>query len=198
MQSQFGIRTLLLMVACAATWVAYFSAERSIVADRTAIEKLHFYAPELEIRGSDEYSALQIDRAGSTKEFHCYLPPGPGYVLNLKWQEAFSFDSPKNPDLQWPLRPGTYRIKFEVGEQLKVLVDDNLVTAVHNPYSEISGNGFRTATNYQERSTTVVHSNQWKSVQSPLILLCRQWGKRFTKLDNGIALWIERNNHAQE
>ncbi len=198
MQSQFGIRALLLMVACAATWVAYFSAKRSIVADQIAIEKLHFYAPELEIRGDDEYSALQVDHAGDIKEYHCYLPQGRDYVLNLKWQEAFVFDSPANPDFQWPLRPGTYRIKFEFGEQIKVIVDDILIKAVPNPYTDIIGNGFRTATNFQERTASVMHSGQWRSVESPLILLSRQWGKKFTQLDNGVALWIDRNNHEKE
>lgn len=185
---RFSMRLLLLLITCAGAWIAYFTASNSISTELSRIEVLHQFVPRLHARSSNEYACIEIDHTDSTREYHCYLPAGCRYRLNLKWKDAFPTRHPTAPDLSHVLKPGTYRIYFETSPSLRVRVDEEVVfdqpyQATSNPSSyTIVGQG----TSFQ---------GQWQDVAQPLVLLSRTEYNPQGPVEAptlGVALWIDR------
>lgn len=167
--------------------MAYFTQQNSISSELNRIESLHQYSPELYVRDSREYACLEIDRTDNVHEYHCYLPEGKKYHLNLKWKEAFNMKRPAQPDLTYAMSPGTYRIYFEVKDRLRVRLDDQLV--FDHPYQDPAK-----SSSYSVNGAGANFGSQWKSVGEPLILLSRSEYVPLRPADapaEGISLWIE-------
>lgn len=188
-KARFGLRFLLLVIACTASCVAYFTSQHSISNEIRRIEELHLFAPHLFVRNANEYSCLWIEHTARNNEFHCYLPSGANYRLNLKWKDAFYFDRPLGkPDLSHEISAGTHRIFLETGERLKVLIEDEVVFDEPNADTPAS-------TSFRIAGASTAFQGQWADVEKPLVLF------KYSKFDStrsanarakGVALWIDR------
>ncbi len=188
--ARFGMRLLLLFITCCGAWIAYFAARNSISTELRRIEQLHQFAPELYIRNSNEYACLAIDRTDSQREYHCYLPAGRKYRLNLKWKEAFPLRQPTSPDLTHELDSGTYRIYFDIGSRLVVRVDDMVV--FDEPFTDPAKRS-----SYTTHGASSTFQGQWQDPTTPLILLSRTEYIPNGPTDSpteGVALWIDRTD----
>ncbi len=185
--ARFGLRFLLLFITCAGSWIAYFTQQRSITSEISRIERLHQFAPQLFVRDLREYACLEIKREeDNVHEYHCFLPEGKQYQLNLKWKDAFLLREPTKPDLTHSMKPGTYKIYFEVTDRLRVRVEDQVI--FDEPYTDPAKRS-----SYSVVNAGTSFRDQWKPIDKPLVLLSRTEFKPGTD-DNpaeGVSLWIE-------
>jgi hypothetical protein len=185
--SRFGLRTLLLLIACVAVWLAYFRAIDSISNDLKEIEVLHSLAPEVFVRKQDEYACLVIDRTDSIEEFHCYLPPGSDYQLNLNCHNHFEASQLGPAELSHPLSAGTYHIYLDYNlNRLVVRVDEKIVFDVSLPSNYDLGSNFSSGARTQ-------FGLQWYDWERPLVLRSKIPAKpNSSGKTAGYVLWIDR------
>jgi hypothetical protein len=185
---QFGLRTIMLLIAVAAVWTAYYTGRKSIERDLAAIESMHALAPELLVRNQNEYACLQIDRADHTREYLCYLPPGQ-YKLHLLWSKEFELaDQTLEPELSATMAGGNHQILLdELPDKLIVTVDGKIVMDVPRERPESSMTSFTGARDQ--------FNSQWYPLSQPLTLVrLRESSNGLFKNDAGpgFALWIEK------
>ena len=184
---QFGLRTIMLLIAVTATWTACYTGRKSIEQDLVAIEAMHALAPELHVRHRNEYACLQIDRADNIREYQCYLPPGHEYKLHLLWSKEFVFsDKALEPETSATIAAGNHQILLNsLPSKLSVTVDGEEVMDV--PRKRDESNTMSTGVSDQFNS-------QWYPLDQPLMLIRlgeTSNGKSQNDLGLGFALWIE-------
>lgn len=183
------IRTLLLLIAAAAPWLAYYSGRLAIERHRGVIEVLRQVEPELYPRGGDEYACLKVERNDGLPEFHCHLPPGSRYRLALICDGEYFIYRTLVPEHTVALEAGEHWILLDEGTQrLTVAVDGVVELDVPRRKAELIA-GIATGVSDQ-------FDQQWHRVDEPLYLLLRyDWlpkRRGGQQTDRGIALWIDR------
>jgi hypothetical protein len=185
---QFGLRTIMLLIAVAAVWTAYYTGRKSIKRDLAAIESMHALAPELFVRNQNEYACLQIDRLDHVREYQCYLPPGQ-YNLHLLWSKEFALsDKTLEPELSATMAAGEHQVLLdELPDKLIVTVDGKIAMDVPRERPESSLTSFTGARDQ--------FNSQWYPLSQPLTLVrLRESSNGLFKNDAGpgFALWIEK------
>lgn len=184
---QFGLRTLLLLIAAAAPWIAWYSGQKSIREQTQAIKTLHLLAPELYIRNVSEYACLAIDRGDDAREYDCFLPEGETYRLGLIWSKEFPSNGPLEAEESTTVAPGRHKIILdEQPERLTVTIDGNVVFDVPRPRPNSRSTS---SSGVSER-----FENQWHAKDKPLVLLRMHEvtnNASFKDPGLGVALWIE-------
>ena len=190
-RAQFGLRTIMLLIAVTAVWTAYYTGRKSIQSDLVAIEAMHALAPELLVRNQSEYACLLVDRADDLREYQCYLPPGHKYKLQLLWSKEFGLNDLSLPaEVSAPMAAGKHQILLnELPEKLIVSVDGEVVMEVPKQRPESRSNWSSGANDRFDA--------QWHPLDQPLTLIRLLEGSGQAQSPaHGFALWIETADQA--
>lgn len=185
---RFGLRSLLLLVAAVAPWMSYYTGRQKISETLRALEGLHVFAPELHVRGPDEYACLAIDRDDSIREYHCYLPPNRSYQINLVAIKQIASNGKSVPEFTADIAPGEHRILLdEQSDKLIITIDGQSVFDIprYRPTrNSVSWSG-----------ASEGYRQQWHPIGAPLSLIHLSEmppGYNWNSPRPGIILWIDQ------
>ncbi len=184
---KFRLRTLLLLIAATATWIAWFESRRTIQRETLALEQLHVLAPELLVRNEREYACLKIDRNDDFREFEYYLPQGRTYQLKLSSMEAIPEKGPWEVDEVVTIEAGRHRLIIdEDTNRIRISIDGKQV--MDTPRQPLTGSS------YSSNGASSSFTSQWYPLDKPLLLIqLREYkNNRSSPLPvPGYVLWID-------
>lgn len=199
-RAQFSLLTILLLIASAAVWMAFYSVSQDVQRMHSQLPGLRDVARELVIKDTQQYAAV-FKAPTRWNEFiwNVYLPPvespQKSYKLCLAMDEI---DETGLVDAlaSVAVGAGTHEIELRYQREkeqarLEVLVDGKPVTDEARPLDWESGSGSSGAS----QMTTSIS----QSVDEPLVLFRRRFMRKTSKQrssvpnepSEGILIWID-------
>jgi hypothetical protein len=188
---QFRLRSIMLLIATAAAWTAWYTGKSSIQREVQAISVIYplqsdLLQADLHLR-PNEYSCLLANMDSGNREYQCHLPPGREYELKFMWSKPFGlYDKSLSADVSRSIPAGKHQILLnEWPDKWVISVDGEVVMDIkrNRPTSNSS-----TSTGVSDRFDA-----QWHAIDQPLTLirLHENSNGKFQNAAPGIALWIE-------